>query len=94
MLLGLTNDLAEHGCDRGLEPKPREKLSREAGDEALAAPVRSGSPSLCVFKIVFCRQSKQTYGHQNEKGVGGTDELGSLGLTDTTIYITDTTTIH
>ena len=44
VLLGLTDDLAEHGCDRGLEPKPREKRSREAADEALAAPVGSGRP--------------------------------------------------
>ena len=32
--------------------------------------------SLCVFKIVFCRQSKQTYGYQKGKGVGRTDKLG------------------
>lgn len=31
MPLGLTDDLAEHGCNRGLESKPREKLSRKTG---------------------------------------------------------------
>ena len=32
MLLGLTDDLAEHGCDRSLESKLREKLSKKARD--------------------------------------------------------------
>ena len=49
MLLGLTDDLAEHGCARGLASKRTEILSRKARDLALTTPVECSFSHCSAF---------------------------------------------